>query len=583
MILVALGALPVMADYPSAVSNLNPVGYWRFDEPRGGVLAGPTGIATNYGSVGSAGDGAYWTMPMGSDPSAVMGDTAPHFNPPGYWTGIDNYIEIPSLPALATNTSMSIEIWCLRKEATGIYASIFCGGYNSERVSAERQGWILWRDNASTGEDMTYFLRVISGDSGTTNNLSNLNYNSRLFGGTNLTVGIWDHLVYTWDTNTIKGYINGYSLWTNTFSDGKWYVPWTNDPIRIGADSKFTPGTISDDMWLAHAAIYPHELTHERVLAHYAATNDAAGYRATILADNPVGYWPLNDSGPCSDTPGIVVTNANAGSWGSSADGTFITAWTNFNTGAPGVPYAGFAGTSIAISGGTNRITVAPQALATNRFTITGWAKLSGTAGTGYLLNSPAPDAQAALGFTGGATPGMVSNQVGVAVAGSVGGTTPAVYLPAEEWAFVAMVVTPDDTVVYVNGLATTNLAVNTSAGAHDFSVAELLLGDGFTGYLSELAVFDYALTPAQVQTLYASAGIVVEPTTLGVSIAGPTGELTVSGNTVRGFPLTLWQSTNLVSQEWTRVGTIQSDALTGDFRFLFNDRTEPQVFYKIK
>jgi len=572
-----LAALTARADYPGTVTNLNPVGYWRLNEPAATIASLITGTATNYGTFGSAGDGAYVAVTdVGVKSSSVAGDTAPYFNPPGF---VDTeYVEIPNTPELLTNTSMSIECWVLRTNFSGSGAAI-CGGLDTSAGALnDYLGFELFLDNAASGT-RNYYLRVRCSTGGNGTDFANLNYNARLFGlpaGTPL--GLWDHVVYAWDQTNLYAYINGLAMTNNVFPAGKWYHPSTNQPIRIAVDSKTTPGTIAKETQLAHVAFYPYVLSYDQVTNHLAVTNDAATYKAAILADNPVGYWPLNEPGPLSPPSLSPVTCTNLGSWGSAADGV-LSADGSFNTGASGVPYTGFGGATCAeFTGGGSQVVIPPQTLATNEFTITAWHKLPGNTGSGAYLNNP--DANNCIfGFGSGSSAGMVSNQLAVSLTGAApSGTTPAVYMPSNEWAFVAWVVSPGESVVYVNGAASTNSVT----GTHDFGVTNLLLGDALTGSLADVALFDRALTPAEISTLYAAAEIPATTTTVQVATM-PGGNLTVSGTAGRGQTAVLYKSTNLLEAAWTEEGAVNADSVTGEFIFFINVGTNAEAFYRIE
>ena len=82
---------------------------------------------------------------------------------------------------------------------------------------------------------------------------------------------------------------------------------------------------------------------------------------------------------------------------------------------------------------------------------------------------------------------------------------------PANQWSFVAVVVQPADTVVYLlntnEELSATNIYPNPirafagtgTIGTDAYASAARV----FNGVLDEVAVFNYALTPAQIQQLY--------------------------------------------------------------------------------
>ena len=69
------------------------------------------------------------------------------------------------------------------------------------------------------------------------------------------------------------------------------------------------------------------------ILAMFAALPARADYPSTVLAQNPAGYWRLNET----TQPAVVTTTANKGSLGATADGTYNNDPTR---GLPG-PFAG--------------------------------------------------------------------------------------------------------------------------------------------------------------------------------------------------------------------------------------------------
>ena len=586
-LVASVAILPALADYPSTVLSLNPVGYWRLNEAAASVSASYTGTtATNASTLGATANGTYATYygsapRVGVYPGPVAGSTCAFFNPTNAPT--TNYVEVPNTPALLTNTSMSIEMWVLRTNIINNSAgAAICGGYDSQQTPPT--GFALFLDNANGATNRNYYLRLRQGTGGTTTGIANFNYNSILFGlKVHTNVGNWDHVVFAWDQTNIQSYINGVALTSTNFASGQWYVPNADRSIRFGVDSKgAVPGSICLNTWLAQAAIYPYVLTYNQVTNHFAATNSAANYKATILADNPVGYWPLNEMG---SPPTVIVTNL--GTWGAGANGSF-TATVIFNTGQSGVPYMNFGGSTCAKfpGGAGNSILVSPQSLVTNEFTVTLWHKIAGNTGgdDAKLFDSPGGVAGCGPGYRTASSSGMVNNSLGVTTSSTTqSAVVPDQFMPSNQWAFVAMVAKPTETVLYVNGVPATNTSVNL-ATPHDFSLTNLFLG-GAAGYLSDVALYDHALTPSQIAQIYAAAGVTSSPTTLKVSASDVNGNFTISGTASRGQTATLWQSTDLTLgvAGWTAVMSVNSDAVTGQYSFPLNQSVHPQAFYQVK
>jgi hypothetical protein len=124
---------------------------------------------------------------------------------------------------------------------------------------------------------------------------------------------------------------------------------------------------------------------------------------------------------------------------------------------------------------------------------------------------------------------------------------------PANQWSFVALVVQPANSIVY---LATTNgwqMATNIlthpvqafagtgAMGADTYSSAVRT----FNGMMDEVAVFNYSLTPAKLQQLYAN-GSKLSAVQVGLQNSGANLNLTWPQGT-------LFRATN-VNGPWLRI-----------------------------
>src|SRR5207247_1305680 len=153
-------------------------------------------------------------------------------------------------------------------------------------------------------------------------------------GGGFATVGVWQHIVATYDGTTILLYVDGVLRGSLVALPG--WAPNTQMAIRMGNQS--LTGNYSDgpaissigntgnrgwDGWLDEVAIYPTALTAAQVAAHHdAASTNNAGYQAQIIADGPVGYWPLDEATVTAPDPSTFPIAANSGSAGSAANAT---------------------------------------------------------------------------------------------------------------------------------------------------------------------------------------------------------------------------------------------------------------------
>ena len=112
--LLALAAvLPAQADYSNTVASLNPVGYWRLNEPVSPTLNYALGTATNYGSVGAVANGTYYHSSTLQEPGVLTGDPCVKLD------GASQYIDVPYSPVLNTNGPFSVEFWANRDRRGG--------------------------------------------------------------------------------------------------------------------------------------------------------------------------------------------------------------------------------------------------------------------------------------------------------------------------------------------------------------------------------------------------------------------------------------------------------------------------------
>jgi len=97
----------------------------------------------------------------------------------------------------------------------------------------------------------------------------------------------------------------------------------------------------------------------------------------------------------------------------------------------------------------------------------------------------------------------------------------PPLYMPDQQWTFVAMVASPSNIVMYMNGQAATHTPT-TPYGAHDFGTVASFIGkkqkyngwdsggevNGFRGTIDEVQSSNQALTDAQIRQLLAAAEV---------------------------------------------------------------------------
>ena len=557
-VVVCGSGLTARADYSNTVASLNPVAYWRLNEPVSPTLNNSLGTATNRGALGPAGNGTYYHSSTLQEPGVLTGDPCVKLD------GLTQYIEVPYTPVLNTNGPFSVEFWA---NQTAVAAGAKSGvmSYNGNT------GFLFFSDN----NDFHWGFRVFYGTGRT--------YVKDT--GPDNQPNTWYHVVGVFDGNLVHIYVNGVENAPPQAIGGSGYVPNTNAPLRIGAGSPAGAPSLFFPGWMDEVAMYPYALSSTQVSAHYAAaTANPAGYAALITSEHPTAYWRMNEPLlPPEPTPvSIVVTNK--GSWGPLADGTFNSG--GMSSGAPGVPYHGFGTSNSACQfTGTSGsyIEIPAQSLVTDSWTVTCWAKRNGISEYWNMLYSNPTDLGqpvgvnsapvTGIGFGNGGNPADTRNDLRMYWAGADGNTgsygatpNPALYMPDQQWTFVAMVASPSNIVMYMNGQAATHTPT-TPYGAHDFGTVASFIGkkqkyngwasggevNGFKGSIDEVAIFDQALSDAQIRQIFAAAEvppiILVQPQAPPPPVyEGMVLSLTVVADQA--------SSTSPLGYQWTKNGT---------------------------
>src|SRR5262249_35346527 len=126
-----------------------------------------------------------------------------------------------------------------------------------------------------------------------------LSYISTISGG-HWSVGNWNHVVGVYDGSKTYLYVDGVLVVGPSTPSGP-FQPNPNRPFRISGTSfsgnlGSAAGNRGWDGWIDEVAMYNYALSASTIKAHFdARSTNNIGYHSQILADNPVGYWPLDD------------------------------------------------------------------------------------------------------------------------------------------------------------------------------------------------------------------------------------------------------------------------------------------------
>jgi hypothetical protein len=348
-------------------------------------------------------------------------------------------------------------------------------------------------------------------------------------------------ITYQWMANTGSGFkavanaTNDTLVLTNIQSTaaGTYYVSTSN---AIGGPVTSTPSTLT-------------------VLADPAAPA-AGSYGATILADGPLAYWQLNETG--SPASGVLPAYDYSGN---EFDGVYGEGSSLGVAGpTPSGGFNGFSASTLAVGttqGGAASAYVKLPSLniKTNTVTITAWidptANQVADAGVVFHRNFNNTDASG-LGF------GPTLNAAGMAGLGYTWNSNSAatynyssgLYPLPDQWSFVALVITPANATIYLyyidplTSLPDLYSAVNDvtneteyfSLGTGDALGTNAIGTDpyssatrSFAGNIAQVAVFDKALTGSEILAMFSKAtgvaafapSITTQPQSAGVYSGG--------------------------------------------------------------
>jgi hypothetical protein len=492
---VSLLSPPVVAGgFEQAVGTNTPIGYWRFNE----TSPIRDDMGTNIGSLDSFyGTDYYANLPDHGWPGAIVGDpdTSTHFN-----AALSQLLSVPYFPSFNPLPPFSVECWANADTTSGT----LCVFGSLQRSPPSAAGWVFYMNGGAWNFRM-----------GNTTN----NYSVNLSSGAIVT-NQWYHLVGTYDGTTAIFYVNGVSVGAAATADFE-ANPSVNTAIGGRGDNAFYFSGAVDE-----AAIYTNLLSASDVASHYANGTNAAraqSYSSLVLAQNPIGYWRLDD-------PVVKVTSPNRGSLCSAADAVYepygpTLGILGIATGVAGPqpPAAlGFEANNLAASFYGSTVQVPPLNLNTNEATFVAWINPNGAenASAGIVFNrsgstvaglnfGPANDLRYTWANSGN-TYNWASGLVPV----------------PNQWSFVALVIQPTYATMYLYDGTNLTSAVNTTDHPVQGFTGPTVIGQDtssstriYAGEIDEVAIFNQALTPAQILGLVGAAQYGTAPAHL---VSGP-------------------------------------------------------------
>jgi len=218
--------------YYDAVLADAPIAWYRFEETSGAM-------AKNSAPDSSVGSAGY------SD--AGLGRTGAFPNEPGYAVEVsggkisvsDGHLAFPG------TAKFTLEAWVYPKTIDGLYRRII----SHEAPTTVRDGYLLYVQNGAVGVD-----RWLDGG-----------VQEAELAGT-LLLGIWSHVVATFDGSVLAFYLNGQNVAQSNVTVS---IATVNVPFTMGTDSRSSTDYFVGG--LDEIAVYDKALSATRVAAHYSA------------------------------------------------------------------------------------------------------------------------------------------------------------------------------------------------------------------------------------------------------------------------------------------------------------------------
>lgn len=594
--------------YETLILADHPVVYLPLDEP-----PSSTPTALNLGDTRTAGQATHTAEVRYPAASALAGRTddgaAAYHNRNGY--------SVTTMPWLAENNPtadhpFTFEAWLrpMRDQQGGQ-----CPVNNRWPKQGHRTGWVLFQrfPNASyadvpgiNNEGHGWCFRMFDGATSSGHDVLT---------ETDYEIGKWQHLVVTWEPQVQYGDVigNGNDQWEGiltAYVDGKavasntaaLYASNLNPPEDGGEPADFAIGAYNAASTLGNnpfegdvdeVAFYSnYVLTPDQILAHYqAGTNShpATNYDTLVLTASydgegtqrlgPKTYLRFQES--------ARFPAANQGTLAQLAGGSLILT-TNVSAGPQAPAYAGFEGSNraVQIDGAKSWISLnnPPALYSSGQLTLEAWVKPDASQGTlarivshgpptlsDYLVAPPllavTNSSQVFLGIDGNGANYVVGCERATYTNDTEIGTesyratsaVPAGDLGGGAWVHLVGTYDGSSWRLYRNGAQVASTAA--PIGALPVDDADWAIGstgngwaDYYAGMVDEVAIYDVALSPAQIASHYQA----------GISVGGPITITWSAGNVTLGWPAgtTLQEATN-VTGPYTNVPGSPTSPLT--------------------
>ncbi len=429
-----------------------PVAYWKFDDGQGTTAKDAT-MQANNGTLGTGVSAPTWQ----SEDQCISGKCL------YFPTGGNSYVDMGSSTALnfASTASFTIATWF---KSTG-------GGFLIAK--------------GTSGNCYNYEINI----SGTTVQFGNTANSTNI--ATGISTGTWYHLAVVYNNSTVTPYLNGVALSPITKSTSG-----CSQSLKIGYAAGGAPQYFNG--YIDDLKIYNYARSGNQILADYNGRGNPNGGGVVLgastqnnsaLNNGLVGYWRMDETAsPASDSSG----NGSNGTWTGSA----ASAAGKFGNGGS---FPGGTGSYISIANNSN------FNFGSSNFTLSAWIKTNSTTTPQTILShfdngSPFAGWDFAMNVAGACGSGKICMWDGSSWQGVTSGIT------ASTWTHVMAVRNGTTVTFYVNGTSVGTITIQASipTSTNTFRIGDS--GDAvrsFNGTIDETRIYNRALSPAEVTTLY--------------------------------------------------------------------------------
>jgi len=258
-----------MSEYSDLVLAKNPVAYWRLGE------VSPSTVAQD--SSGNGHNGTYSGSPTQEVDSLIVGDSdyAVTFN------GVDQLLDTTFEGVTGTN-AVTVEAWVIAdSQATGSGQTICFYGTTSPATNGA--GFYFGLSTKSDGSGAGYLRLGVTGA-------------AAVYDGADLRDGMIHHVAVVVPANAtvadVKMYIDGKPVALGLVNGAQAINIGNIYPVGISSNSQ---GAGAWHGTLDEVAMYDRALAPWEIKEHYLVGVYAEGYARVIGAKNPVAYWRLGD------------------------------------------------------------------------------------------------------------------------------------------------------------------------------------------------------------------------------------------------------------------------------------------------